>query len=181
MADLPSSFSKVNDVELRFESLGSEAQFSKLGSNDNYLKDTLDTEITNRTNGDNTLQTNIDNLTSELSTKLTTVPRLIYTGTIDYIAFQTSPPASAGEEGYDLGRVNRVAAVWAEYRAGTSQTLIALQIFKNVGFGDDRLIIDEYVEIPVGQTWDNFHWVHNKDAKVIQYFFYKQYTWTTPP
>jgi len=43
MANLPSSFVYVNDVEVSQDAPVTEALNSKLGSNDNYLKDTTDT------------------------------------------------------------------------------------------------------------------------------------------
>jgi hypothetical protein len=60
MADLPSSFSKVNDVEVAQDGPVSEALFDKLGSNDNYLKDNLDAEITNRAAGDAAITADIN-------------------------------------------------------------------------------------------------------------------------
>lgn len=48
MADLPSVFSKVNDIEVSQDTPVTEALFGKIGSDVNYLKDNLDAEITNR-------------------------------------------------------------------------------------------------------------------------------------
>lgn len=44
MADLPSSFVKVNDVEVQQDAPVTEALFAKMGSNDNYLKDESDAQ-----------------------------------------------------------------------------------------------------------------------------------------
>ena len=57
MADLPSSFVKVNDVEVAQDAPVTEALFSKLGSNDNYLKDESDSQDTDIATINSTLTT----------------------------------------------------------------------------------------------------------------------------
>lgn len=61
MADLPSTFAKVNDVEVSQDAPITEALMGKLGSNDNYLKDNLDDEIADRTAADAAITTDITN------------------------------------------------------------------------------------------------------------------------
>lgn len=61
MADLPSTFSKVNDVEVAQDAPVTEALFAKIGSDVNYLKDNLDAEITNRAAADTAITTDITN------------------------------------------------------------------------------------------------------------------------
>lgn len=60
MADLPSTFAKVNDVEVTQDAPVTEALEAKFGSNDNYLKDNLDAEITNRAAGDAAITADIN-------------------------------------------------------------------------------------------------------------------------
>lgn len=93
MADLPSAFVKINDVEVAADAPVTEALFSEIGSDANYLKDNLDAEITNRGNADtaitNDINTNvkgagpIQTLTDlkERVDLLTQVLRLNYSGT----------------------------------------------------------------------------------------------------
>jgi len=61
MANLPSTFAKVNDIEVAQDAPVTEALMGKMGSNDNYLKDNLDDEIVDRTAADTAITTDITN------------------------------------------------------------------------------------------------------------------------
>ncbi len=156
MADLASTFTKVNDVEVAPDAPVTESLFTKLGQNDNYLKDNLDAEITARTNADNTLQSEIDLIENYVNT-LIRVPLRVATGTISIA-------------GFDLGTLQRVASFWFEKRAGAGETWAKLQVFNDDG---DDMWLDNYYDLSVDQaTWDYGVWSHNKDAETITWSLY---------
>lgn len=156
MADLASTFTKVNDVEVAPDAPVTEALFTKLGQNDNYLKDNLDAEITARTNGDNTLQSEIDLIENYVNT-LIRVPLRVATGTLSIA-------------GYDLGTLQRVSTFWFEKRSGAGLTYAKLQVFNDDG---DDMWLDNYYDLSVDpSTWDYGIWVHERDTATIRWSLY---------
>lgn len=174
MADLPSSFSTVGDVEGAQDSIVAESQFLKLGSNDNYLKDTLTTAIANRTSGDSTLTTNKNSLKTELNTKLVLFQKQVHTVSIDYLSFYFNTVLFGS-----LGLNQRVAAVWAEKRAGANTTYVAMQVFADTV---DKMIIDQYILVSGldADDWDTFYWVHEADTNSIRCRFFNNYNVAIP-
>lgn len=105
MANLPSTFVKVNDVELRQDTIVAESQYAKLGSNDNYLKDNLDAEITNRTNGDAANTTLYNNIKTEVNAELFDIPCLVYETTLGPFYVRNDYPSYSGPTPIDLTNV----------------------------------------------------------------------------
>lgn len=142
MADLPSTFTKVNDVEVAPDAPVTEALFTKLGQNDNYLYDAINTEITNRTNADAVIQSDLNDVKTEVN-KLILIPVQVATGTTS-----TSP--------HDPGASRRVHAVWFEKRNSDGNSYIKIQLFNENG---DDMIIDLYVDLGVApNSWDYGVW-----------------------
>jgi len=173
MADLPSSFSTVNDVEGAQDSLVAESQYIKLGSNDNYLKDGLDAEITARAAADTVLTTNKNALKTELN-QLILFQKLVRSGTINYESHFTSIYTTG-----QIGTNRRTAVVWPEKRTGTNQTWIKVQVFYDP---TDDMAIDYYQQITslFVTQWDTFYWYHDFDSRTIKYRFYKNNTMSVP-
>lgn len=173
MADLPSSFSTVNDVEGAQDSLVAESQYIKLGSNDNYLKDGLDAEIPLRISGDATLTTNKNALKTELN-ELILFQKLVRSGTINYESHYTSIYV-VGQIGTD----RRVAHVWPEKRTSVNQTWVKVQVFYD---RTDDMAIDYYEQITslFVTQWDTFYWYHDYDSRTIKYRFYSNNTMSVP-
>jgi hypothetical protein len=166
MADLPSTFTKVNDVEVGPDKPITEALLTKLGQNDNYLYDNLNTEITTRSTDDINLQSQVTAIKNQVNADLINIPRVVETGTIDL-----SPD--------DIGVAQRVAAIWFEKRNGADKTFIAIQVFNDDG---DDMLIDEYHEI-VGRspsTWDFGVWYHDKNNLDIIWTLYKNVSVVVP-
>lgn len=81
MADLPSVFVKVHDIEVNEDAPVDEVTLNKLGQNDNYLKDALDANITARISGDSANSTNLNAIKSNLNTAVS-IHRLVGSGTL---------------------------------------------------------------------------------------------------
>lgn len=96
MADLPSSFSKLNDVEVRQDSINSESQYAKFGSNDNYLKDTLDSNISTRTSTDSSIQSDITAIKTEVNAKMVQIQKLVTTVTLGPFISPSPTPVAWG-------------------------------------------------------------------------------------
>ncbi len=175
MADLPSSFSTVNDVEGAQDSLVAESQYIKLGSNDNYLKDGLDAEIATRTSADSALTTEKNTIKTELN-QLILFPKRVHIGSIYYppLFIPTSTVLFS-----NIGSNQRLCVVWAEKRTGTNQTWIKIQLFLD---GNDRMGIDHAFQVSGLFTtqWDTFHWYNDLDTSTIHYRFYNNNTMSIP-
>lgn len=166
MADLPSTFGKLNDVEIGADKPVTESLFVKLGQNDNYLYDNLQTEITTRSTDDTNLQSQITAIKNEVNAELVDIPKFVTSGTVDL-----SPN--------DVGSAQKVTAIWFEKRAGTNQSFLAVQVFNDDG---DDMFIDAYYELSgVGvSTWDFGVWIHDKDNLDIQWKLYKNVSVAVP-
>lgn len=166
MADLPSSFSYVTTVEGSTDSIVSEAQYLKLGSNDNYLKDGLDSEVTNRTSGDATLAINIGSVEDELN-ELQSFLYRVHDEKVYYNKYWRTGFITGS-----FGNERRVVAIWPEKRPGVNKTFIAIQVFSDIS---DDMAIDTYVEMNINASaWDEMFWVHNRDDLSIVCYFYKR-------
>lgn len=164
MADLASTFTKVNDVEVAPDAPVTESLFTKLGQNDNYLKDNLDAEITNRTNADNLIQADVDLIKTYVNT-LIRVPLRVATGTSS-----TSP--------HDPGASQRVHSVWFEKRTGANESYLKVQLFNDDG---DDMILDFYVNLGVApNTWDYGIWVQERDTATIRWSLYNDVILSVP-
>lgn len=164
MADLASTFTKVNDVEVAPDAPVTESLFTKLGQNDNYLKDNLDAEITTRAAADVALQSDIDAIKTEVN-DLLLVPIQVATGT-------------AVITGFDLGTLQRVATFWFEKRAGAGETWAKLQVFNDDG---DDMWLDNYYNLSVNPTtWDYGTWVFEQDTDTIRWRLYNMVNVVVP-
>ena len=155
MADLVSAFTKVNDVEGRQDSIGSEAQYTRFGSNDNYLKDNLDAEIALRVSGDSTIATSINNLETEINAKVVNI--LLFVG-----QWTTSVAYNAA--------INRtVSAVFAVKDTTLNQTSVRIQIFDDV---NDVMAVDVTQLTPFATSaWDVHIWNLDANNKIHSVFF----------
>lgn len=177
MADLPSSFSYVNDVENAEGSLVAESKFLKLGSNDNFIKDTIDQEITDRTAADVVLANQVTDITNEINSNVILAKVQVRQGAFSVAGTFLQPPVTniVPETNFNPGAAFRVFQVWAEKRNGGNLTYIKIQLFIDDG---DYTRADFYVLVSgLGHNdWDTFHWYHDYDAKQINFRFYNNLT-----
>lgn len=164
MANLPSTFAKMNDVEIAPDAPVTEALHKKLGQNDNYLYDALNTEITNRTNADSALQTQINTIKNEINTKLVRVPVRAFAGTYN--------------PGTNIGADQLVSAIWFEKRLADNKSFLAVQVFNDDG---DDMLLDLYHELPHSPTaWDYGAWYFDQDSDTVYWSLYNDLILSIP-
>lgn len=164
MADLPSSFSKVNTVEMRQDTLNSELQYLKLGSNDNYLKDNLDAESAARAASRSAIQGDIDALKTEVNAKY--VNGLILVGSQDFFSGALMIPA------------RRVVSNFAFKRAAPDQTRVYFTVFNEQ---NDTILVQSNILINglLPSAWDVHMW-HVINQNQVRNLFYAYRTVSIP-
>jgi len=177
VADLPSSFSYVNDVENAEGSLVAESKFLKLGANDNFIKDTIDQEIVDRAAADVVLANQVTAIAAEINSNVILAKLQVKLDSFSVASTFYQPPVTniVPETNFNPGAAFRVFAVWAEKTNGGNSTRIKVQLFIDDG---DYTRADVYVAVTsLGHSdWDSFHWYHDYDNKRIIYRFYKNIT-----
>lgn len=160
MADLPSVFAKINDVEVSQDASVTENLLNRLGQNDNYLKDNLDAEITARTNGDSSLQSQINSIESELNTKLVNVPALVASGTI-----AGTPEMTVS--GY-------VSSVFFHKSFPTSKTFLEIKIFNDA---TDSMVWETQTDLSVVPTaWSSSSWFWDAQNDLVYWYLFNNVT-----
>lgn len=122
MANLPSTFDYVNDIEVAQDAPITESLNQKYGSNDNYLKDTTDDH-----------ETRVAALETDVATIQGSVPNIVkgaYSGTV----FFGNPAANLVSSASITVAAGKSVRVWAEYNDGTvviTGVNMVLQVFRD--------------------------------------------------
>lgn len=159
MANLPSTFSYVTDVEVTQDADVTENLNIKLGSNDNYLKDNLDAEIATRASADSTMATQIT-VAQGLLNILDGVPKLQSTDVV----------AGAPE----LTTTNRSVSIWFWKDTANDKTIL---VVRRTNLSSDAPDYQSNFDLGVSPSlWTSANWFWFSVEDTIGWLLHSEYT-----
>lgn len=162
MADLPSTFNKINDIEVDQDAPVTENILTRLGQNDNYLKDALDSEISSRVASDSSLNSQISTIEVQVN-QIVNTPVLLAQGSVTI-----GVPANSFQ----------YVSQFFLYKAygGTPTTRLRIQIFDDDG---DDMAWDADHDLSIDpDTWDTSatHYVFQGDPTTVHWRLFRYVT-----
>jgi len=149
MADLPSTFSYVTDTEVTADADVTENLFIKLGQNDNYLKDNIDSEVATRIAADASITSTIS-VAQGLLNVIDSVPK--------YYTSATEPI------GVELLTANRTVSVFFVRDTANDKTFLQVRVQNATGGGSPVWVTSADLGVsPTLWTRANWYWFSIED------------------